>query len=108
MMSSTNSVRVMTAMPAMAPPRPSDPVSPMNTSAGKVLYQRKPRQAPPTQPATTMRSVMPGSLALRPMMKAMPASATSTIAEAPAARPSRPSVRFTALENPASVRKMSA
>ena len=51
---------------------------------------------------------MPGSLVLRPMMKAMPAMATSTMAEAPAASPSSPSVRFTALEKPASVRKISA
>ena len=98
-------MRVRIAMPAMAPPRPSAPVSPMKTSAGNELYQRKPRQAPPTQPAITIRSVTPGSLALRPMMKATPARATSTIAEAPAARPSRPSVRLTALEKPASQRK---
>ena len=31
----------------------------------------------------------------------MPKKAMSTIADEPAARPSRPSVRFTALENPA-------
>ena len=80
----------------------------MKTSAGNVLYQRNPSAAPPAHPATTMRSVMPGSLVLRPMMKAMPAMATSTMAEAPAARPSRPSVRLTALEKPASVRKISA
>ena len=97
-------MRVRIAMPAIAPPSPSAPVSPMNTSAGKELYQRKPRQAPPTQPAIDHQVGDTGVVALRPMMKATPASATSTIAEEPAARPSRPSVRLTALEKPASHR----
>ena len=30
------------ANPAIAPPRANEPVSPMFTSAGKALYQRKP------------------------------------------------------------------
>ena len=50
------SVLVITAIPAIAPPIASEPVSPMNTLAGKLLNQRKPMQAPHRQPATSSRS----------------------------------------------------
>ena len=43
---SRTSVLVMTASPAIAPPRPSEPVSPMKMLAGKLLNHRKPMHAP--------------------------------------------------------------
>ena len=46
---SSTSVWVITASPAIAPPSPSEPVSPMNTAAGNELNQRKPTHAPTRQ-----------------------------------------------------------
>src|SRR2546423_13297650 len=46
MIRSSTSVWVITAMAAIAPPRPSDPVSPMNTAAGNELNHRNPTLAP--------------------------------------------------------------
>ena len=46
MKTSSTSVSVMIASPAIAPPSAIDPVSPMNTSAGCALNQRKPIVAP--------------------------------------------------------------
>ena len=57
MISSSTSVWVITASAAMAPPRPSDPVSPMNTDAGNELNHRKPTQAP-TRQADKQRQVL--------------------------------------------------
>ena len=53
---SSSSVLVSTASAAMAPPRPSEPVSPMNTEAGKELNHRKPTQAPTRQALSSARS----------------------------------------------------
>src|SRR3954451_744547 len=53
---SSTSVFVITARPAIAPPSPSEPVSPMKIEAGKELNQRKPTQAPTKQAATSARS----------------------------------------------------
>ena len=44
---------------AIAPPNPSDPVSPMNTDAGHELNQRKPTQAPTRQALSSARSPWP-------------------------------------------------
>jgi hypothetical protein len=65
--SSRISVFVMTAIPAIAPPSPSDPVSPMNTVAGNALNQRKPTHAPTRQPASTERSWKPVVMNVMPM-----------------------------------------
>src|SRR5215212_10119475 len=54
------SVFVITASAAMAPPNPSDPVSPMNTDAGNELNHRKPTQAPTRQALRSARSCWPG------------------------------------------------
>jgi hypothetical protein len=51
-----NSVRVVIARPAMAPPRASDPVSPMKIWAGEAFHHRNPKQAPMRAAATTARS----------------------------------------------------
>ena len=55
-MISSTSVLVITASPAIAPPSPSDPVSPMKIVAGNELNHRKPMHAPTRQPATSARS----------------------------------------------------
>jgi hypothetical protein len=51
-----SSVRVMIAIPASAPPRESEPVSPMKIFAGSAFHHRKPKQAPASATATTARS----------------------------------------------------
>ena len=49
-------MRVVIASPAMAPPRASEPVSPMKILAGEVFHHRKPTQAPARAAAMTARS----------------------------------------------------
>ena len=53
---SSTSVLVITARPAIAPPIPSEPVSPMKMLAGKLLNHRKPMHAPTRQAASSVRS----------------------------------------------------
>ena len=53
---SSSSVRVKIAIPASAPPRESEPVSPMKILAGSAFHHRKPKQAPASAIATTARS----------------------------------------------------
>ena len=64
---SSSSVFVMTASPAIAPPSPSDPVSPMKIVAGNALNQRKPTHAPTRQPASSARSCWPVVMNVMPM-----------------------------------------
>ena len=54
--SSRISVSVTIAKPAIAPPSAIEPVSPMNTSAGKALYQRNPIVPPISAAASVARS----------------------------------------------------
>ena len=56
---SSTSVFVITASPAIAPPSPSEPVSPMKIVAGKALNHRKPMHPPTRQPASIARSYSP-------------------------------------------------
>ena len=56
MKGSRNSCRMMTATVPMAPPSASEPTSPMKTSAGWALYQRKPIEAPTIEPQKTVSS----------------------------------------------------
>ena len=53
---SSISVFVMTASPAIAPPSPSEPVSPMKIVAGNELNHRNPTHAP-TRHAAQQRQV---------------------------------------------------
>ena len=46
----TISCLTIMAIAAKEPPRESDPVSPIKILAGGALYQRKPKQAPTTEP----------------------------------------------------------
>ena len=66
-MSSRISVLVITASPAIAPPSPSDPVSPMNISAGNELNHKKPTQAPTRQAESSARSRWPVVMNVIPM-----------------------------------------
>ena len=53
MTSSSISVRVMIAKPAIAPPRAREPVSPRMIWAGEAFHHRKPKQAPMIAAAIT-------------------------------------------------------
>ena len=87
---SSISVFVITASPAIAPPSPSEPVSPMKIVAGNALNHRKPTQAPTRQPASSARSVLAGRDERDRRCRRAARSPRSR-----AARPSRPSVRLT-------------
>ena len=64
---SSTSVLVITARPAIAPPSPSEPVSPMKMLAGKLLNHRKPMQAPTRHAASSVRSASPVVMNVIPM-----------------------------------------
>ncbi len=98
MRSNNNSVLVRIANAAIPPPKPKEPVSPMNISAGKALYHNRPMHAPPTAAQNIAKS-------RRFCLKAMPAYAIMTIVTVPAASPSRPSVRFTPFVADATITK---
>ena len=83
---------------ARAAPRASDPVSPMNTLAGCVLYQRK-----PTRGAGQAHG-QDGQVGLA-LQEGDARVGEHGHGHGPAARPSRPSVRLTACENPAISKK---
>ena len=86
----------MIAPAARTPPRAMEPVSPIKIFAGFLLKIRNPRQPPATAPNIT------GS----PMkQKAVPAITinSETRVVTPDARPSSPSVRFTAFTTPTTI-----
>ena len=56
MTTSRSSVRVMRAKPAIAPPKDSEPVSPMKILAGDAFHHRKPKHAPMAAAATSAMS----------------------------------------------------
>src|SRR5262249_44915796 len=98
------------ARPANTPPSASEPVSPMKIFAGYVFHHRNPKHAPISDDAITARSSgsrtwkQPGP-AVSQLEQLCPYSHTpmntyapDTITDAPVARPSRPSVRFTPLD----------
>ena len=65
---SSTSDFVITAMPAIAPPRPSEPVSPMKIAAGNELNQRNPTLAPTRHAPSSARPSR--SLIDRPVLPA--------------------------------------
>ena len=71
----------------------------MKIDAGKALNHKKPTEAPTKQAERIARPSWPEVIV-------MAVNARKTIAHDPAASPSRPSVRFTALDAPAMTRKM--
>ena len=110
--SSSSSVcrRVMIARLASAPPKAIEPVSPMNTSAGNALYQRKPIAAPTSAAPMIARS---RSVRFRCPMEPERTNETTFIAmnvksamiPVPASSPSTPSARFVPLAAPAITKK---
>src|SRR5207245_8854220 len=92
-----HSVLVTMAIPARTAPSALEPTSPMKTEAGCVLNQANPAHAPATAAASAATSG-------RPSFTATAAYAPEAIATVPAARPSSPSVRLTALANPRTYR----
>ena len=86
------------------------PVSPMKTSAGGALYHRNPRLAPIIAPQKTVSSPTSGRctrssvLAQRasPLRYVKPVNAPIAMHVTPAAKPSKPSVKFTAFDAPSS------
>src|SRR3989442_15145810 len=94
---SSHSVFVTIAIPARTAPSALEPTSPMNTDAGCALNQANPAHAPATAAATA-------AISGRPSFTATAAYAPEAIATVPAARPSSPSVRLTALANPTTYR----
>ena len=112
MKSSSTSAFIMIAKPAIAPPSAIEPVSPMNTSAGKALYQRKPIAPPISAAPTIARSSfvgapVTGARAERMYVRtAIVVNVKSEMIAVPAASPSRPSLRLTPFAAPAITRKM--
>ena len=84
----------------------------MNTSAGKALYQRKPIAPPISAAPKIARSSFvskrcPGAPERIQAITAIAVNVKSAMIPVPAARPSRPSVRFTPFAAPAMTRKSS-
>src|SRR5881394_1765250 len=113
---STSGWWINTAMMPSTPPNASDPVSPMNICAGWQLNQRNPRPAPIIAAQKTVNSPAPltnGTCRYSANLK-LPAiyvntrNTAATINVQPIARPSRPSVKFTAFELPMMVSTVSA
>src|SRR5262245_30705755 len=117
--SNTSSFLVSTASIPIAPPIDSEPTSPMNTLAGYVWYQRKPTPAPNSAAQNTESSTARGMCATcrysaivslpppsvriivsTPAMYANTMNVPALMMAGPIARPSRPSVRFTAFAVP--------
>src|ERR1700738_4613100 len=98
----------MTARVPSAPPNANAPTSPMNTCAGYALYQRNASPAPASAPQNMSNSPAPGMYGMNryleynalPVRYAISPSADPTITVGMIANPSRPSVRFTALQVP--------
>ena len=96
---------VATATAASRPPSASEPVSPMKMRAGGALCHRKPAAAAVTAAVRTATSSaasapMGYSELLRNCQNAISVKAPNTSADEPAASPSSPSVKFTALLEP--------
>src|SRR3954453_2867423 len=97
------------AIAARAPPIAIAPVSPMITSAGNALYQRKPMVAPisaaPTIARSSLLSKRPPGLPERMYVTTeIAVSVSIAMIPVPAASPSRPSVRLTPFVVPAITR----
>ena len=116
MMKRIISCRTITATTPSAAPKASAPTSPMKTSAGYALNHKNASPAPAIAAQKTASSPAPGicgrpryfeNTAL-PATYAKIASALATITVGKIARPSRPSVRLTALLEPTITKYVSA
>src|SRR5579871_5049522 len=107
---SSSSCLIMMATVPMAPPSASEPTSPIKISAGCALYQRNPILEPTMAPQKTVSSATCGIFCSSrysentacPLKYVRIVSAPAAITVQPMARPSSPSVRFTALLDPTS------
>ena len=89
-----------------APPRAKDPTSPMKSSAGYELYQRKPRPAPTNAPQNTVSSAAGekctssrySAKTACPVTYASAVNAAAAMVKVLIARPSSPSVKLTAFD----------
>ena len=89
-------------------PNAKEPISPINTWAGYVLYQRNPIPEPMRAPQKTINSPESGrwgkykysAIKLFPIAYAIKPSAPPIKTDGKIANPSNPSVRFTAFEDP--------
>src|SRR5271155_5846567 len=105
---SNSSCLMITATVPIAPPKASDPTSPMKTSAGWALYQRNPIDDPTIAPQKIVNSPTCGMRGISryvakvacPLTYVSTVSAPAAITVQPIANPSSPSVRFTALLEP--------
>ena len=82
------------AAAVITPPKAKDPVSPINTLAGFLFQIRKPIHAP-VVPAIMVTTDKLNSTTVR--LDASQVKYAATMAVVPAANPSKPSVKFTAL-----------
>ena len=92
-------------MPANAPPRAKDPVSPMNTFAGLILNTKKPRHTAVTMDPKKATLSAATELSVEYIIKPITENAIAATADVPDAKPSRPSVRLTALVAPTMIKK---
>ena len=97
---SNNSVLVKIAIAAKAPPNAKEPVSPMNTFAGFTLYTKKPRHTAATIAPKYATLSAPIEFVIDAAMRPITEKAIAATADVPPARPSRPSVKFTAFVAP--------
>src|SRR6266852_3443610 len=113
---SSSSCLIRIATVPSAAPSASDPTSPMKISAGYELYQRNPSDAPTSDPQNTVSSAACGNRTSSrysantrwPVTYASAVYAAAAIANTLIARPSRPSVRFTAFDSAVSTNTANA
>jgi hypothetical protein len=110
-MSSSTSFLIISDMTPMVPPSMREPVSPINTSAGLLLYPEEPDAGTHHGECQNGDLAGPGAergiaryseKSTRPVRYAMPPKVSPTMMLKPVASPSNPSVRFTALVKPVS------
>ena len=96
------------AIAASEPPKDKDPVSPIKIFAGGALYQRNPKQDPTTDPQKIDNSPTSGIYCICrysekivfPTTYEINVNDNATNITGTVAKPSKPSVKFTALEAP--------
>ena len=92
-------------MPAKAPPRAKEPVSPINTLAGLILNTKKPKHTAVTMDPKKATLSAATELSVEYIIKPITENAIAATADVPDAKPSRPSVRLTALVAPTMIKK---
>ena len=104
----TISCLTIIAIAASEPPNEREPVSPIKIFAGGALYQRKPKQDPTIEPQKIDNSPTSGIYCIWrysekivfPTTYVIKVKENATSITGTVAKPSKPSVRFTAFEAP--------